>query len=257
MPTKITSGTAPLRPRVKARQAPAPYPAGPIAHQELCQALTGAGVRAERCDAAAVASLEPRINPAVRPGAWIPGAATINTGRLTVAQARAAELAGASICRNWPVHKILRQGSPVTEMTNGSAGHAALARYHAAESLSDPAEPVTAPAQDHTPHPPGNRAVTRTQASHTCWGPRTSNPARNILFSAGPHVLAGLPTPVQIGGSAHVLPELLHHSAFGERATACSVSGCSRSHGPGRLVTRCAGDSGERKRRLSTAFVGA
>jgi len=44
---------------------------------------------------------------------------------------------------------------------------------------------------------------------------------------------------LQIGGSARVLPELLHHSAFGERATACSVSGCSRSHGPGRLVTRC------------------
>ena len=33
MPTKITSGTAPLRPWVKARQAPAPYPAGPAAHR--------------------------------------------------------------------------------------------------------------------------------------------------------------------------------------------------------------------------------
>jgi L-2-hydroxyglutarate oxidase LhgO len=110
-----------------------------IAQQELCQALTAAGGRAEWCDAAA--SLEPRINPAVRPAAWIPGAATVNAGRLTVAQARAAELAGASICPEWPVHKILRQGSPVTGMTNGSAGSAALARYHAAESLSDPAEP--------------------------------------------------------------------------------------------------------------------
>jgi FAD dependent oxidoreductase len=110
-----------------------------IAQQELCQALTAAGGRAEWCDAAA--SLEPRINPAVRPAAWIPGAATVNAGCLTVAQARAAELAGASICPEWPVHKILRQGSPVTGMTNGSAGHAALARYHAAESLSDPAEP--------------------------------------------------------------------------------------------------------------------
>jgi hypothetical protein len=111
------------------------------AQQELCQALTAAGVRAERCDAAAVASLEPRINPTVRPAAWIPAAATLTAGRLTVAQAKAAELPGASICPEWPVHKILRQGSPVTEMTNGSAGRAALARYHAAESLSDPAEP--------------------------------------------------------------------------------------------------------------------
>ena len=42
------------------------------------------------------------------------GAATVNAGRLTVAQTRAAELAGASICPNWPVHKLLRQGSRVT-----------------------------------------------------------------------------------------------------------------------------------------------
>jgi len=41
------------------------------------------------------------------------------------------------------------------------------------------------------------------------------------------------PRAEHFGGSARVLPELLHHSAFGERATACSVSGCSRSHGPG------------------------
>jgi hypothetical protein len=47
------------------------------------------------------------------------------------------------------------------------------------------------------------------------------------------------PRAAQIGGSARVLPELLHHSAFGERATVRSVSGCSWSHGPGRLVTRC------------------
>ena len=87
------------------------------------------------------AALEPRINPAVRPAAWIPGTATVNADRLTVAQARAAKLAGASSRPEWPVHKVLRQGSPVTEMTNGSAGHAAPARYHAAESLPDPAEP--------------------------------------------------------------------------------------------------------------------
>jgi hypothetical protein len=43
-----------------------------IAQQELCQALTAAGVRAEWCDAAAAASLEPRINPTVGPGVWIP-----------------------------------------------------------------------------------------------------------------------------------------------------------------------------------------
>jgi len=36
-----------------------------IARHELCQALMAADVRAERCDAAAVASLEPRTNPAV------------------------------------------------------------------------------------------------------------------------------------------------------------------------------------------------
>jgi glycine/D-amino acid oxidase-like deaminating enzyme len=170
-----------------------------IAQQELCQALTAAGGRAEWCDAAA--SLKPRINPAVRPAAWIPGAATVNAGRLTVAQARAAELAGASICPEWPVHKILRQGSPVTGMTNGSAGHAALARYHAAESLSDPAEPYDGTSAGSRSTSTGQPGRDRTQASHTCWPPQTSNPARNILFGAGPHVLAGRPTPVQIESS--------------------------------------------------------
>jgi len=80
-----------------------------------------------------------------------------------------------------------------------------------------------------------------------------------VMNQAGLHLLGGMPTgPVSLpSGSARVLPEHLHHSAFGERATACSVSGCSRSHGPGRLVTRCAGDGGERKRRLSTVSGGA
>ena len=50
------------------------------------------------------------------------GAATVNAGRQTVAQARVAELAAASICPNWPVHKLLRQGSRVTGVSNGSAG---------------------------------------------------------------------------------------------------------------------------------------
>lgn len=91
-----------------------------IAQQELCEALTAAGVRAQWCDAAAVTGLEPRINPDVRSAAWLPGAATVNAARLTVAQARAAELAGASICLRWPVHRLLRRGSRVTGVTNGS-----------------------------------------------------------------------------------------------------------------------------------------
>ena len=125
------------------------------ARQEPCQALTAAGIRAEWRDAAAAASLEPRINLTHDQGhgfrrrhrqCWPPD----------VAQAKAADLAGAAICPNWPVHK-LRPRSRVTGVTNGSAGRTALARYHAAESLSDLAEPVTPAAQDHTPRPPPNR----------------------------------------------------------------------------------------------------
>jgi hypothetical protein len=183
-----------------------------IARQELCQALTAAGVHAERCDAAAAAALEPRINPAVRPRAWIPGTATVNAGRLTVARARAAKLAGASSRPEWSVHKILRQGSPVTEMTNGSAGRVHLPGTTPPSPCLTPPNPVTAPAQDHTPRPPANRAVTCTQASHTRWPPQTSNPARKILFGAGPHVLAGRPTPVQIGGSARDLVTFRRYS---------------------------------------------
>ena len=141
--------------------------------QELCQALTAAGGRAEWCDAAAVAALEPRINPAVRPAAWIPGTATVNAGRLTVAQARAAKLAGASSRPEWPVHKVLRQGSPVTEMTNGSAGHAAPVRYHAAESLPDRAEPSDGTSAGPHSTSTGQPGLTRTQASHTRWPPQS------------------------------------------------------------------------------------
>ena len=113
------------------------------ARQEPCQALTAAGIRAEWRDAAAAASLEPRINLTARPGAWIPAPPPTDAGRLTVVQAKAADLAGAAICPNWPAHK-LRPRSRVTGVTNGSAGRTALARYHAAESLSDPAEPCDA-----------------------------------------------------------------------------------------------------------------
>ena len=116
-------------------------------------------------------------------------------------------------------------------MTNDSVGRAALASYHAAESLSDPPNPGTAPARDHTPRPPANRAVTRTQGSHTCWPPQTSNPARNILFGAGPHVLAGRPTPVQIGGSARGLPPHVDYTLLSISGRGCpcpSVRSCPR-----------------------------
>jgi len=45
-------------------------------------------------------------------------------------------------------------------------------------------------------------------------------PVMNAPRSDQPGVYIG-----HIGGSARVLPELLHHSTLGERATACSVSG--------------------------------
>ncbi len=91
-----------------------------IAQQELCRTLTAAGVGAQWCDAAAVSRLEPRINPDVRSAAWLPGAATVNAARLTMAQARAAELAGAVIHVSWPVHTLLRKGSRVNGVSNGS-----------------------------------------------------------------------------------------------------------------------------------------
>jgi hypothetical protein len=108
--------------------------------QELCQASTAAGVRAGmvRRRGRRLSGAADQPHGATR--GMDSGAPTVNAGRLTVALARAAELAGASICPNWPVHKLLRQGSRVTGVSNGSAGRAALARYHAAESLSDPAE---------------------------------------------------------------------------------------------------------------------
>lgn len=68
--------------------------------QDLCAALMAAGVDAQRCDAAAAAGLEPRLNPQVRSAVWIPGAATVHARRLTAAQAKAAELAGS---RDLPV----------------------------------------------------------------------------------------------------------------------------------------------------------
>ncbi len=89
------------------------------AQQDLCAALLAAGVDAQRCDAAAATGLEPHLNPQMRSAVWIPGAATVHAGRLTVAQARAAELAGALIRLYWPVQRLLRHGSRVTGVSNG------------------------------------------------------------------------------------------------------------------------------------------
>jgi glycine oxidase len=91
-----------------------------IAQQELCAASRAAGVDAHWCDAAAAIGLEPHLNPEVRSAVWIPGAATVNARRLTVAQARAAELAGASICPYWPVQRLLRHGCRITGVSNGN-----------------------------------------------------------------------------------------------------------------------------------------
>lgn len=91
-----------------------------VGQQELCAALMAAGVDAQWCDAAAAIGLEPRINPQVRSAVWIPGAATVNAGQLTVAQARAAELAGASVHPYWPVQRLLRRGARITGVSNGS-----------------------------------------------------------------------------------------------------------------------------------------
>ena len=90
------------------------------AHQDLCAALMAAGVDAQWCDAAAAVDLEPHLNPQVRSAVWILGAATVNARRLTAAQARAAELAGASIHPEWPVQRLLRHGSRVVGVCNGS-----------------------------------------------------------------------------------------------------------------------------------------
>jgi glycine oxidase len=90
------------------------------AQRERCQALAAAGVPAEWCDATTVTQLEPRLNPKVRSGVWLPGAATVNAARLTLAQARAAELVGATIHQQWPVHQFLQQGARVIGVSNGS-----------------------------------------------------------------------------------------------------------------------------------------
>ena len=91
-----------------------------VAQQDLCAALMAASVDAQWRDAAAAIGLEPRLNPEVHSAVWIPGAATVNAGQLTVAQARAAELAGASIHPYWPVQRLLRHGSRVTGVSDGS-----------------------------------------------------------------------------------------------------------------------------------------
>jgi glycine oxidase len=90
------------------------------AQQDRCAVLMAAGVDAQWCDAAAAIGLEPRLNPQVRSAVWVPGAAAVNAERLTVAQARAAELAGASVHPYWPVQRLLRHGSRVSGVSNGS-----------------------------------------------------------------------------------------------------------------------------------------
>lgn len=90
------------------------------AQQDLCAALRAAGVDAQWCGAAAATGLEPHLNPQVQSAVWLPGAATVNARRLTVAQARAAELAGATIRPYWPVQRLLRHGCRVIGVSNGS-----------------------------------------------------------------------------------------------------------------------------------------